>query len=296
MSVSLNTNTAATSAVYDLGVSGKNLKRSLDRLSSGSRINTSFDDAGGLAVSMKLSASIRRTDATIANVNNAISFLQTQDGALAVVDKLLNRMSELTSMAMDVTKTTSDISLYQTEIEGLKGQLYNMLDEEFNGVKLFDTGTTPNVISGNNTLSLFPTKTVITSEGGDQSVGITQSDLHAISFDIGNAEFNPAVDTTCILLDSNIHISQSKEIVKKAIDKLSILRSNNGSEQSRLSVAFSLLQENKTNLQVADGRIQDVDAASESAKLASQSIRYNVSSAIVSQANQGHQVLLRLLS
>lgn len=287
---------AATSAVYDLGVSGKNLKRSLDRLSSGSRINTSFDDAGGLAVSMKLSASIRRTDATIANVNNVLSFLQTQDGALAVADKLLNRMSELTSMAMDVTKTTSDISLYQTEIEGLKGQLYNMLDEEFNGVKLFDSGTTSNVISGDNTLSLFPTKTVITSEGGDQSVGITQSDLHAISFDIGNEEFNLAVDTTCVLLDSNIHISQSKEIVKKAIDKLSILRSNNGSEQSRLSVAISLLQENKTNLQVADGRIQDVDAASESAKLATQSIRYNASSAMVSQANQGHQVLLRLLS
>jgi flagellin len=296
MSVSLNTNMAATSAVYDLGVSGKNLKRSLDRLSSGSRINTSFDDAGGLAVSMKLSASIRRTDATIANVNNVLSFLQTQDGALAVADKLLNRMSELTSMAMDVTKTTSDISLYQTEIEGLKGQLYNMLDEEFNGVKLFDSGTTSNVISGDNTLSLFPTKTVITSEGGDQSVGITQSDLHAISFDIGNEEFNLAVDTTCVLLDSNIHISQSKEIVKKAIDKLSILRSNNGSEQSRLSVAISLLQENKTNLQVADGRIQDVDAASESAKLATQSIRYNASSAMVSQANQGHQVLLRLLS
>ena len=295
MSVSLNTNMAATSAVYDLGVSGKNLKRSLDRLSSGSRINTSFDDAGGLAVSMKLSASIRRTDATISNVNNAISFLQTQDGALAVADKLLNRMSELTSMAMDVTKSTSDISLYQTELEGLQTQLYSMLDEEFNGIKLFDTGTTLNVISGNNTLSLSPTKTVVTSENGDQFVGITQSDLHAISFDIGNPAFDPNFHTIWMRFDSKAYINQSMDIVKKAIDKLSVIRSQNGAEQARLALTVSVLQENKTTSQVAIGRIQDVDIAEESTKLASQSIRYNASTAMVSQANQGHQVLLRLL-
>jgi len=294
MSVSFNTNTAATSAVYDLGVSGKNLKRSLDRLSSGSRINTSFDDAGGLAVSMKLSASIRRTDATIANVNNAISFLQTQDGALAVAEKLLNRMSELTSMAMDVTKSPDDVSLYQTELEGLQAQLYNMLNEEFNGTNLFDTGTTPDVISGNNTLSLSPVKMVFTSESGTQSVGITQSDLHAISFDIGNTEF-VGNEQIMMRFGSSVDINQSMNIVKKAIDKLGVLRATNGAEQARLAVAVSLLQENKTNLQLADGRIQDVDVASESTKMANHAIRHNASTAMVSQANQGHQVLLRLL-
>lgn len=162
---------AATSAVYDLGVSGKNLKRSLDRLSSGSRINTSFDDAGGLAVSMKLSASIRRTDATIANVNNAISFLQTQDGALAVAGKLLNRMSELTSLAMDVTKGPDDLSLYQTELQGLQEQLYSMLDEEFNGVKLFDPGA--NVLAvptGPRPLDVATTLNVIVSQDGQQQL------------------------------------------------------------------------------------------------------------------------------
>lgn len=295
MPVSLNTNIAATSAVYDLGVSSKNYKRSLDRLSSGSRINTSFDDAGGLAVSMKMNASIRRTDATIANVNNAISFLQTQDGALAVADKLLNRMSELTSMAMDVTKSTSDKSLYQTELEGLQGQLYNMLDEEFNGVKLFNTGTTVNVISGNNILSTTPTKSVVTSQNGEQSVGITQSDLHAISFDVGNPEFDPAFDTVWMRFDSAADIDQSMDIVKKAMDKLSVIRSQNGAEQVSLALAVSVLQENKTTAQVAYGRIQDVDIAEESASLARQSIRYDASTAMVSQANQGHQTLLRLL-
>ena len=198
-------------------------------------------------------------------------------------------------MAMDVTKSTSDISLYQTELEGLQGQLYNMLDEEFNGVKLFDTGTTMNVISGNNILSTAPTKTIVTSQNGEQSVGITQSDLHAISFDVGNPAFDPNLHTIWMRFDSDAYINQSMDIVKKAMDKLSVIRSQNGAEQARLALAVSVLQENKTTAQVAYGRIQDVDVAEESASLARQSIRYDASTAMVSQANQGHQVLLRLL-
>ena len=119
MSVVINTNSAATSAAYNLSNTNVNLQRSLNRLSSGSRINSSFDDAGGLAVSMKMSASIRRTDATLANVNNSIAFLQTQDGVIKTADKILNRMSELATLAQDVTKSTSDLSLYNTELNQL---------------------------------------------------------------------------------------------------------------------------------------------------------------------------------
>jgi flagellin len=292
MSVSLQTNTAATSAVYDLGVSGKNLKRSLDRLSSGSRINTSFDDAGGLAVSMKLSASIRRTDATIANVNNAISFLQTQDGAIAVADKLLNRMSELTSLAMDVTKGPDDLGLYQTELEGLQEQLYSMLGEEFNGVKLFDPGA--NILAGPTgpkPLDVATTRNVIVSQDGKQLVGITQSDLQVISFSVGV----PSLGGLGMSFDDADNRQKSQGYVKYAIDSLAVLRAHNGAQQSQLTFALSTLGENKTNLQVADGRIQDVDVASESTKLASQSIRHEAGTAMLAQANQGHQVLLRLL-
>jgi flagellin len=95
MSITINTNSAATAAAYNLSTTNSNLQRSLSRLSSGSRINSSFDDAGGLAVSMKLSAAIRRNDATKANVGNALSFLQTQDGVFKTADKVLSRMSEL---------------------------------------------------------------------------------------------------------------------------------------------------------------------------------------------------------
>ncbi len=118
----INTNSAATAAAYNLINTNVNLQRSLNRLSSGSRINPSFDDAGGLAVSMKMSASIRRTDARLANVNNSLSFLQTQDGVLKTADKILSRMSELSTLAQDVTKTTTDLSLYNTELNQLKLQ------------------------------------------------------------------------------------------------------------------------------------------------------------------------------
>ena len=294
MSVSLNTNTAATSAVYDLGVSGKILKRSLDRLSSGSRINTSFDDAGGLAVSMKLSASIRRTDATIANVNNAISFLQTQEGALAVADKLLNRMSELASLAMDVTKNPDDIDLYQTELEGLQGQLYGMLDEEFNDQKIFNSA--PKLpLGGIVTVSFTSSLSVVSSEDGKQAVDINRSDLSAVSYTVGGTPDHTPGDVQ-MKFDSIASIKKnSLDLAKNAIDMLALLRAHNGAQQSQLKFALSTLGENKTNLQLADGRIQDVDVASESAKLASQSIRHEAGTAMLAQANQGHQVLLRLL-
>jgi flagellin len=95
MSVVINTNSAATAASYNLSATNANLQKSLNRLSSGYRIVTSSDDAGGLAVSMKMSAAIRRTDGAAANVGNSISFLQTQDGVMKNADKILNRMSEL---------------------------------------------------------------------------------------------------------------------------------------------------------------------------------------------------------
>ena len=95
MSVVINTNSAASLASYNLSNTNVNLQRSLNRLSSGYRINSSFDDAGGLAVSMKMSAAIRRTDAAATNVGNAISFLQTQDGVMKTADKVITRMSEL---------------------------------------------------------------------------------------------------------------------------------------------------------------------------------------------------------
>jgi len=262
---SINTNTASMSAAYNLSNTNVNLQRSLQKLSSGSRINSSFDDAGGLAVSMKLSASIRRTEATQANVNNAISLLETQDGVLKSADKILSRMSELAALSLDVTKSTNDTDLYQTEYDSLASQLDSMGSEQFNGIDLFGGGSL----------------TVSASHDGTQTVDITQSDLATDVF----GEVDGLVLTDGATLTT----------ITAAIQNLADLRATNGSEQVRLTFAADMLAVNKTNLEAANGRITDVDIAAESANLARLNILQQAGTAMLAQANQSSQSLLRLL-
>ena len=198
--ISINTNTASSAAAYNLGNTNVNLQKSLNRLSSGSRINSSADDAGGLAVSMKLSASIRRTEATQANVNNAISLLETQDGVLKTADKVLSRMSELVQLATDVTKSTSDKELYQTEYESLQSQLVSFISEQFNGINLFTAG------GYNVSATDGVTLAVVSSHDGNQTIGITQADLGAVAFQVGTASGASMAGVTT--LDSVFQMSQ----------------------------------------------------------------------------------------
>ena len=114
MAVVINTNSSASYASMNLTKSSDLLQKSLARLSSGSRISSPSDDAGGLAVSMKLAAAIKRTDASATNVSNALSFLQTQAGSLKSASAVLDRMSELATLGGDVTKSASDLANYST--------------------------------------------------------------------------------------------------------------------------------------------------------------------------------------
>ena len=282
MSVVINTNSAATSAAYNLSNTNVNLQRSLNRLSSGSRINSSFDDAGGLAVSMKLSASIRRTDATLANVNNSLAFLQTQDGVIKTADKVLSRMSELATLSQDVTKSTNDLALYNTELTQLKGQLNLMLGEQFNGINLFSSGSSSGLDSSS-------TMTVVTSHDGAQTVGITQVDLNYISSSVGSSS------STGMDISSNTGAQAAVTTIQDAIQNLATLRANNGAEQSRLTFAADMLAVNKTNLESANSRILDVDVADESTKLARFNILQQAGTAMLAQANQSSQSILRLI-
>ena len=141
MSVVINTNYAATAAANNLAASNVNLQKSLNRLSSGSKIVTPSDDAGGLAVSMKLSSAAKILGAQNTNMANEVSFFQTQDGALKVAGKVLDRMSELATLHQDATKSSSDVANYATEFTALVGQLTTIKNWTFNGLKLFDSGT-----------------------------------------------------------------------------------------------------------------------------------------------------------
>jgi flagellin len=290
--ISINTNTAATAAAYNLSNTNVNLQRSLNRLSSGSRINSSFDDAGGLAVSMKLSAALRRTEATQANVNNALSLLETQDGVLKTAEKVLSRMSELLQLATDVTKSSSDTALYQTEYESLQEQLGSMLTEQFNGVTLFHAGTSTTISTTASGQSL----SVVVSHDGNQQINITKADLGSVGEYVGTI----AGETGSQIVSSTAFssVDDAKDAISNitnAIQNLATLRASNGSEQVRLTFAADMLSVNKTNLEAANGRIVDVDIASESANLARLNILQQAGTAMLAQANQANQSVLRLL-
>jgi len=275
MSLSINTNTSASVSATNLNSTNTMLQRSLQRLSSGSRIVNSFDDAGGLAVSMKMSAAIRRTDATNINLQNAQSFLKTQDGAFGTATKVLTRMSELATLSQDVTKTTGDTANYQTEFTALQSQLTALGSEKFNGVALFNT-------SGS-------TSTVYTNEDSTTSTTITKANLTA------NSSMATAISSGTVI--SSVSAAQATvSSVNTALEALATMRAQNGSESSKLNFAQEMLTTNKNNLEAANGRIIDVDVASESTQLARFNILQQAGTAMLAQANQTAQSVLRLLS
>ncbi len=266
MAVVINTNYSATVASNNLAASNSMLQRSLNRLSSGSKIVTPADDAGGLAVSMKLSAAAKRSGAAATNIGNSVSYLQTQDGALKVAGKVLDRISELKTLYTDPTKNSSDKANYDSEFSQLKLQLTSLAAETFNGVNLFNTALTTQV-----------------SQDGSQSVALSSKDLAG---NTGVTAVNGAADLGALNLSS----------VTDAIQGVATMRASNGAEQSRLGFASELLTTNKANLEAANSRIVDVDVAEESTQLARWNTLVQAGTAMLAQANGSAQTALRLIS
>ena len=283
--ISINTNPAASAAAYSLDNVSRNLQKTLIRLSSGSRIVSPMDDAGGLAVSMRLNAAVRRTEATQSNVSNAQAFLETQDGVLKSAEKVINRLGELTQLGTDVTKSTSDLALYQAEVNSLKLQIASLISESFNGVSLFTAGTDAVNINTTGTVS------ITASQDGSSTINITKSDLGHLGQILGTAAANG------LQISASVSAAVSAiTSINRAIQSIATLRANNGAEQSRLGFAADVLAVNKTNLESAASRITEVDIAAESAKLARFTILQQAGTAMLAQANQSSGSLLRLLS
>jgi flagellin len=266
MAITINTNTSASYSAANLTRSSDLLQRSLARLSSGSRIAQPSDDAGGLAVSMKLTAALKRTDAQAANVSNALSFLQTQAGSLKVASNVLDRLSELGTLYNDVTKSTDDKANYSTEYDKLVAELNKIVTDKFNGVSLF--GGTSSVL------------TVFLSEDSTQSMTIAQSAL---------SEVYSAITTITSVSGTGISTAQT------AIQSLATQMAQNGAESSRLQFALDALNTNKVNVEAANSRIYDVDVASETTKLARANILVQSGAAMLAQANAASQIALKLL-
>ena len=179
MSLVINTNNLATIATNNLNANQVSLQRSLARLSSGAKIVAPSDDAGGLAVSTKLKAALNRNVRTQQNVDNSISFMQTQDSALKVATRVLDRMSELKTMSLDVTKNSFDIANYNSEFKQLQGQLDNIFNEKFNGIRLFDN---------------FSNLNTVTTEDG--TTGIVTNTRNGLFDNLSRTEFGQKISTT----------------------------------------------------------------------------------------------------
>ena len=269
MSVVINSNFAATVASNNLAASNDMLQKSMNRLSSGTKIVNPADDAGGLAVSMKLSAAAKRSGAAASNIGNSVSFLQSQDGVLKVAGKVLERMGELRTLYDDPTKNSNDKANYDSEFVALQSELSSLTSNTFNSVDLFGSGSL----------------SVSVSEDGSSAVTITAKDLADSTAGIGT------------LTDTNISSLAGVTLsdITDAIQNVATFRANNGAEQSRLGFAQEVLTVNKANLESANSRIIDVDVAEESTRLARWNVLVQAGTAMLSQANQSAQVALRLL-
>jgi flagellin len=217
MPIVVNTNSAATTASFNLSKSNEALRKSLGRLSSGQRITSPADDAGGLAVALKLASKTNRTAGVIQNVQNSLSYLQVQDSSLQTVGKVLDRMAELRTMAQDVTKNSSDIENYSKEFVELQSQLKQIKNETFNGISLFSSGSysatnDPSIERADNALKDLvsdPTdaiqfhkygRTLYTHPGGqtnDGSISLNVVNLEHV-LEVGNLDLTnrPYWDTT----------------------------------------------------------------------------------------------------
>ena len=266
MGLVINTNISASESAANLSKSNTILQKSLVRLSSGFKINAPGDDAGGLAVSMKMEAALKRNGAAQTNIGNAVSFLQTQDGALSTVSEVLQRISELKLLNEDATKSTSDKANYDTEFTQLKNQLVNLQGEKFNGVSIF-----------NNSGSTF---NVVTSDDGAQTVTVTKANIYG-SISIITGASNLAAITVANTTTS--------------IEGIATLRAQNGAETNRLEFAGEMLVTNKINLKAANSRIKDCDISGESTEFAKYSILMQSGTAMLAQANAMPQVALKLL-
>jgi len=278
MSVVINTNTTASIAANNLAYSTSMLQESLNKLSSGSKIVNPSDDAGGLAVSMKLTATANRDGDLQSNVGDAVSLLQTQDGSLQVAGSILDRMSQLATLYTDPTKNSSDLANYGDEFTQLQQELNTLTTQSFNGQAMFSTG--------GSTLAVYTTDDLSSAN----QISISQQTLASSTSGVGVIIAGAGTTTAATL--ASVQLSD----ITNAIQNVATMRAVNGAEQSRLNFASTLLTTNETNLQAANSSIKDVDVAQETTNLAKWNVLVQAGASMLTQANQSSQIALKLIT
>ena len=272
----INTNLAAANGARLLEESQRNLTQALTRLTSGTRIISPEDDAAGLAMSIKFGAQINRNTAAMTNISNAISFSQTQDGFIQKVQQGLDRMSELTMLAQDVTKTNIDRSNYSVEFTQLQNYISDIGQKQFNGVTLFGTsGMGVTIDSDANTFTM------------------NAVDMNSTTVATGLAHAYTASTSS---ISNTTSAGSALSNIQTAIQNLANMRARIGANIQRLNVTRGQLSLLNENLTATNSRILDTNVAEETTRMARFNILVQSGSAMLAQANVMPQMALRLIN
>ncbi len=302
MAMSIQTNTASINAQRNLSVSQGQLAKSMQRLSSGYRINTAADDAAGLSISENMRGQIRSMNQATRNANDGVSLIQTAEGALNETSSILVRMRELAEQSATGTVGSTERGYIQSEFNKLTSEIDRIAGStEFNGKKLLD-GT----MSGDGSVTTTPgAGTMVFHIGPRNDTNTTTSTsgnaLDRITLDVASADskaigVNFASTGGGVVQVSTQGGAQSAlNAIDNAIQSISSQRSNLGATQNRLQSTINNLAVAVENTSAAESRIRDVDVASETANMTRNNILTQAGTAILSQANQTPQAALSLL-
>ena len=290
----IGTNVASLRAANASTSANLALQTSMERLSTGARINSAKDDAAGMAISDTMTAQIRGMNQGIRNANDGIAMAQTAEGALGEVSNMLQRVRELTVQATSGTYSSSDKTNMQAEVSALKTQITSTLaNTQFNGNKLFDatagtvTAAVPAGVAPAPVTPAVPAYSTIKIQAGanaSDSINLKLADLK-----------NDTTITAATGLDLTTATNTALTTVDTALKTVSTYRAGLGAAQNQMQSAVNNLTTNATNLTSAKSQIMDADFSAETTALAKAQILSQASTAMLSQANQSQQGVLKLL-
>ena len=291
MRISNNITALNTYRQYNINTNSTN--KSMEKLSSGSRINRASDDAAGLSISEKMRAQIRGLTQGTRNAEDGVSFIQTAEGALSEVSDMLTRMKELAVQAQNGSYSTEDQQNIGSEMKALGKAVSDIYtNTKFNGTAVFgaQTATTSGAMTGVTSAAATTAATFTYGENGAQSVSIKQATTENLG--LLTAKTASADGTTSSVSNAILVTSQ---LVENAIDEVNTSRAGYGAMQNQLEHASNNMSTTKENLQAAESRVRDVDMAEEMMNYTKSNILLQASQAMLAQANQQPQGVLQLL-
>ena len=286
----INTNVAASITANALTKNERAMSQAMERLSTGQRINSASDDAAGLAIASRMTSQINGLNMAVRNANDAISLVQTADGALVEVSSMLQRMRELAVQAASGTYSSTDKTALDTEYDQLRLQIQDINDDtQWNGTALLSGGTTFTFHVGANAsqtvavaIGDFDTDEANASSGVFEALADATSDDNNSNDDLATSNIDSAANTAIGYLD-------------EAISRVNEERAKLGAAISRLEYASDNLANVSQNTSASRSRVLDADYAAETTELARTQIIQQAATAMLSQANQYPQTVLALL-